>query len=110
VKPSKETSADIGIGMLVLLIARSLAEVFRLEHMSHGQVTLRETKPFVLGALIAVIALGASLIARRVGSPSTSTATCAATIGALFVYRLRVIDPVLRSSPALGFSESSSVE
>ena len=109
-KPSCETRADIGIGMLVLLIARSLAEVFRLRHVSRGQVTLRETQPFVLGALIAVVALGASLAARRAGSPSVSTATCAATIAALFVYRLRVIDPVLRSSPALGFPESASAE
>ncbi|MEX2376318.1 MAG: hypothetical protein WD942_12165 [Dehalococcoidia bacterium] len=97
----RERQADIGIGLLVLLIARSLAEVFRLEHVAHGRLTLTEVRPFVVGALVATIALGGSLVARGVGRYRLGTSIVGGTIASLVIYRVRVIDPILRSSPAL---------
>jgi hypothetical protein len=93
--------ADIGVALLLLLIVRSLAEVFRLEHVSHGRVTMTETRPFVLGVLVAAIALGGSLVARGVRRTRLATGIVGVTIAMLFVYRVRVIDPLLTQSPAL---------
>jgi hypothetical protein len=89
--PSAERSAQAGIILLFIVIVRSLAEYFRLEH-AYGYALPRQIlNEYVGGALIAVVATAICVMfyfARRYRSV---VALVVVTIVALLVYKLRYI-------------------
>jgi len=84
----RKLQANVEIGLLLLLITRSLAEVFRLEHITQGRVTLTEARPLVVGALVATIALGWAFITRSLRRHRLASGMVDGTIAVLFHYRV----------------------
>lgn len=80
--------AQVGIGILVLVIIRSLAEFFRLGYVHGSALTLAHVTPYVGGALFASVALAAALICTLAGLYRSSTGIAAATVLALLVYKV----------------------
>lgn len=60
-KPTHEQWARIGIGVQFLALVRTLAEVFRLEHVSGGRVPMETVLVYVEGGLIAAVLCGAAV-------------------------------------------------
>src|SRR5215831_9480077 len=86
-RPSELTSARISIGLLLLVIIRSLSEYFRLEYLRGDTVTLGQVTPYVAGALFAAIALALAVVAYFAGLFRVSIAVAAATLVLLFIYK-----------------------
>jgi len=103
----REHQAAVGIGLLLLLITRSLAEVFRLEHINQGRITMTEVRPFVGGALVATIALGGVLITCGLHRQRFASGIGGGTIAVLFAYRVWFINPLLKASPAFATDDQS---
>ena len=89
--PSAERSAQGAILLLFVVIVRSLAEYFRLEHAYGYAVPRQLLSEYVGGALIAVVATAICVLfyfARRYRSVVVIVAI---TIVALLVYKVRYI-------------------
>ncbi|ABF39063.1 hypothetical protein Acid345_0058 [Candidatus Koribacter versatilis Ellin345] len=89
--PTPERSAQAGIILLFVVIIRSLAEYFRLEHAYGYAIPRQILSEYVGGALIAVVATGICVMfffARRYRSVVVLVVV---TIVALLVYKVRYI-------------------
>ena len=89
--PSAERSAQAGIVLLFIVIIRSLAEYFRLEHAYGYALPRFILSEYVGGALIAVVATAICVLfyfARRFRSVVVLVVV---TIVALLVYKVRYI-------------------
>lgn len=60
-KPTREQWARIGIGVQFLALVRTLAEVFRLEHVTGGRVPVETVLVYVEGGLIAAVLCGVAV-------------------------------------------------
>jgi hypothetical protein len=83
--------ARIGAGILLLIVIRSLGEVFRLEFIRGEALTIGVIRPFVVGALAAALALGLALLASLADRPRLSMAITLLTTFALFIYKVFTI-------------------
>ena len=61
-QPSNMRLAQIAIGVLLLVIVRSLGEYFRLQYLHGDALVVDQVTPFVAGALFAAVALAATMI------------------------------------------------
>jgi hypothetical protein len=80
--------AQVGIGTLVLIVIRALAEYFRLRYVHGEALTVAQVTPYVGGALFASVALAAVLVCALAGLYRSSTAIAAAAVLALLVYKV----------------------
>jgi hypothetical protein len=80
--------ARIGAGILLLIVIRALAEVFRLEYVAGDALTLAQARPFIVGALGAAVALAAALIAILADRPRLALAVAICTILLLLVSKV----------------------
>ena len=87
-RPSLQRIAEISIVILLVIIARSLGEVFRLRYMHGAALTIPMLMPFVTGALFATVAAIIVSISYFVGRYKLATALALATIAGLFVYKV----------------------
>ncbi len=55
-RPSELRLAQASVSVLLLVVVRSLSEVFRLQYL-HGEALVIEVTPYVAGALFAAVAL-----------------------------------------------------
>jgi hypothetical protein len=83
--------ARIGAGILLLIVIRSLGEVFRLEFVRGEALTIEVIRPFIVGAFAAALALGLTLLASLANRPRLSMAVTLLTIAALFIYKVFAI-------------------
>ena len=90
-RPSELRIAQISIGVLLLVIVRSLGEYFRLQHLHGNALVIGQVTPFVAGALFAAIALALTLTCYFAGLYRVSVAITAATLVLLFVYKVAVV-------------------
>jgi hypothetical protein len=90
-RPSAQRLAQVSIGVLLLVIVRSLGEYFRLQYLYGDALAIGQVTPYVAGALFAAVALALTVICYFGGFYRVSFATAAATIILLFVYKVTVM-------------------
>jgi hypothetical protein len=86
-RPSELRLAQVSISVLLLVIVRSLSEVFRLQYL-HGEALVT---PYIAGALFAAVALPLTVICYFASLYRTSMAITATTLILLFVYKVVVV-------------------
>jgi hypothetical protein len=80
--------AKAGAGVLLLIVIRTLGEVFRLEYASGDALTLAQVRPFIVGALAAAVALAIALIAIQLARPRLAFAVAISAVLLLFMYKV----------------------
>jgi hypothetical protein len=83
--------AQIGIGVLLLVIIRALGEFFRLKYLQGEALVIEQVAPFIAGALFATIALALTIICTFANLYRTSMAVTVAALILLFVYKVAVM-------------------
>ena len=83
--------SQIGIGVLLLIVVRCLAEVFRLQYVHGANLPIAEVLPYVGSALATAIALTAALIGQACGYYRAVGAGTVATALALLAYKIAFI-------------------
>jgi hypothetical protein len=84
-----ERLSQIGIGVLLLIVIRTLGEVLRLSYVD--ALTLAQLRPFVGAALFAAIVLAAALICHAWGRYRIVVGGAIATVVLLLAYKIVVI-------------------
>ena len=90
-RPSPSLLANIGVGVLLLIIIRSLSEIFRLEYVRGDALTTAEIRPFVAGALGAVVALAAALLANWTERQRLSATIALCAVILLLIYKVSAL-------------------
>ncbi len=90
-RASEQRLAQICIGILLLVIVRSLSEFFRLQYLHGETLVIGQVTPYVAGALFAAIALALTVIAYFANLHRTSIAITVATVVLLLIYRIAVV-------------------
>jgi hypothetical protein len=90
-RPSESTIAQVCIGVLLLVIIRSLGEFFRLQYLHGDALVVGQVAPYVAGALFAAVALALAGACYLGALYRTSIAIAVATVVSLFVYKLTVV-------------------
>ena len=90
-RPSAPRLAQICIGVLLLVIIRSLGEFFRLQYLHGETLVVQQVAPYVAGALFAAIALAFTVMAYFASLHRTSIAITVATVVLLLVYRIATV-------------------
>lgn len=83
--------AKLGAAILLLIVIRSLGEVFRLEYVRGDALAIAEIHPFVVGALVAAMALAIALLTIWAERPRVSMAVTLLTIPSLIIYKVLAI-------------------
>lgn len=91
IRPSQPTIARICVGVLLLVIVRSLGEYFRLQYLHGDALAVVQVTPYVAGALFAATALALTLSAHFAGFHRVSIAITAATVVLLLIYKVAVV-------------------
>jgi hypothetical protein len=90
-RPSEWRLAQISIGVLLLVIVRSLSEVFRLQYLHGEALVMGKVTPYVVGALFAAVALALAVICYFAGLYRASIAVTATTLILQFIYKVVVV-------------------
>ena len=90
-RPSPLRLAQLAIGVLLLVIVRSLSEFFRLQYLHGEALAVVQVAPYVAGALFAAVALALTLICYFAGRYRASIAITVTTVTLLFVYKVAVV-------------------
>jgi len=83
--------SQIAIGVLLLIIVRSLGEVFRLQYVEGDALTVAQTTPYVGSALFTTLVLGAALIGHAWAYYRLVLGGVIATVVLLLIYKIAVI-------------------
>jgi hypothetical protein len=83
--------AQVGQGILLLIIIRSLAEFFRLQYLHGHSLTIAQVSPFIAGALVAALALAVAAACHAAAFHRVSIATTVATVVGLLVYKIAAV-------------------
>jgi hypothetical protein len=86
---SEQKLAQISIGVLLLVIVRSLGEYFRLQYAHGDTLVVGQVTPYVAGALFAAIAL--TIACYFTNLYRVSIVIAAATLVLLFVYKVAIV-------------------
>ena len=90
-QPSELRLAQVSIGVLLLVVVRSLSEFFRL-HYVHGEaLAIGQVAPYIAGALFAAVALAMTIICYFASLYRTSMAITVTSLILLFVYKVVVV-------------------
>lgn len=90
-RPSDLRLAQISIGVLLLVIVRSLGEFFRLHYLHGDALVIGQVSPYVAGALFAAVALALTVTCYFTSLYRVSIAITAATLVLLSVYKVAVV-------------------
>jgi hypothetical protein len=88
---SERRLAQISIGVLLLVIVRSLGEYFRLQYVHGDTLVVGQVTPYVAGALFAAIALALTITCYFANRYRVSIVIAAATLILLFVYKVAIM-------------------
>jgi hypothetical protein len=91
-RPLVPRVAQVCIGVLLLVIVRSLGEYFRLQYLHGDALVIGQVTPYVAGALFAAVALAFTVGCYFAGLFRTSIAITTATVILLFAYKVAVMD------------------
>jgi hypothetical protein len=90
-RPSELRLAQVCIGVLLLVIIRSLGEFFRLQYMHGEALVIEQVAPYVAGALFATIALALTVICYFANLYRISMAITGTTLILLLVYKVAIV-------------------
>jgi hypothetical protein len=90
-RPTTLRLAQVSIGVLLLVIVRSLGEYFRLQYPHGDALVIGQVTPYVAGALFAAVALALAVLCYFTSLFQTSIAIAAATVILLFAYKVAVV-------------------
>jgi len=90
-RPSLQRLSQIAMGVLLLIVIRSLAEVFRLQYVHGDALTIAQVTPFVGSALFTSIVLAAALVCHAWGRYRIVIGVVIATVLLLLVYKIAII-------------------
>jgi hypothetical protein len=90
-EPLELRLAQVSISVLLLVIVRSLSEVFRLQYQLGKALLIAQVTPYVAGALFAAVALALTVISYFASLYRTSVAINAITLILLFIYKAAVV-------------------
>lgn len=88
---TRERWAQLGITVQFLIVARTLAEIFRLEHVHGASFTTAAALPYVGGALIATCFCWVGVMLYFFRRYALSAWIALATVVALLAYKIGVI-------------------
>jgi hypothetical protein len=74
--------------LLLVIVIRTLGEVFRLEYLRGGALAYGDVRPFIISALAAALSLTAVLLAIWAARPGVAVTLACITVAGLFVYRV----------------------
>ncbi len=80
--------SQIGIGVLLLIVVRSLGEFFRLKYVNGDALTIAQVEPYVGGALFTAIVLATALVCHASRRYRTVIGIVIATVLLLLVYKI----------------------
>ena len=80
--------AQVGIGILILIVLRCLAEVFRLQYVHGASLQIADILPYVGSALATALVLAAALIGQMFGYHRAVIGGVSATVLGLFIYKI----------------------
>jgi hypothetical protein len=83
--------AQVGIGILLLVVIRSLAEYFRLRYVHGDALTIAQVTPYVAGALFAAVALALTVACYLAARHRASIGIAIATVVSLLIYKVAVV-------------------
>jgi hypothetical protein len=83
--------SQISVGVLLLIVIRSLGEVFRLRYLYGDALTIAKVEPYVASALFVTIVLTAALVCHALARYRIVIAAAIATVLLLLVYKIAVI-------------------
>jgi hypothetical protein len=86
-----ERLSQIGIGVLLLIIIRTLGEVLRLSYVNGDALTAQKLTPYVGSALFTAIVLAAALICHSWGRYRIVIGGAIATVLLLLIYKIVII-------------------
>ena len=90
-RPSEPRLAQVCIGVLLLVIVRSLSELFRLQYVHGDALLIGQVTPYVAGALFASVALALTVVCTFASLYRASMAIAATTLILLFVYKVAIM-------------------
>jgi len=90
-RPSDLRLAQFCIGVLLLVILRSLSEVFRLYYLHGDALGIGQVTAFVAGALFAAVALAATILCYFASLYRVAMTITATSLLLLFVYKVVVL-------------------
>jgi hypothetical protein len=83
--------AQVGIGILLLVVIRSLAEYLRLRYVHGDALTIAQVTPYVAGALFAAVALALTVACYLAALHRASIGIAIATVVSLLIYKVAVV-------------------
>jgi hypothetical protein len=90
-RPSKLRLAQVSIGVLLLVIIRSLSEVLRLHYLHGEALVVGQVTPYVVGALLATVALALTVVCFFASLYRAATAIAATTLILMLIYKVAVV-------------------
>jgi len=90
-RPSSVRLAQVSIVVLLLVIIRSLSEVFRIQYLNGPAIVIEKVTPFIAGALFAVVALALAIICYFANLYRIVMVITTGTLVVLFVYKVVVV-------------------
>jgi hypothetical protein len=90
-RPPLQRLSQVGLAVLLLIVIRSLAEVFRLQYVQGDALTIPQVTPYVGSALFTAIVLAAALGCHAWGRYRIVIGIAIVTVLALLVYKIAVI-------------------
>jgi hypothetical protein len=88
---SQQRLSQISVAVLLLIIVRSLGEVFRLQYVEGGALTAAQVTPYVGSALFTALILGAALVCHAGRLYRVVIGIVLATVALLLVYKIAVL-------------------
>ena len=83
--------SQIGVGVLLLIVIRSLGEFFRLQYVHGDALTIAQAEPYVGSALFTAIVLAVALACHAWGRYRTVIGIVIATVVLLLAYKIAVV-------------------
>ena len=83
--------SQIGVGVLLLIVIRTLGEVFRLRYLQGDALTLAQVEPYVGSALFTAIVLAGALVSHLSGRYRIAIGAAIATVLLLFIYKVSFV-------------------
>ena len=90
---SAQRIAQIAIGILLLILVRSLAEFFRLKHFYGESDALARFEPFIGGCLIAAVCIGIAFALYVAARYKSAIVVCVVTVIGLLIYKISIVVP-----------------
>jgi multisubunit Na+/H+ antiporter MnhC subunit len=80
--------SQIGVGVLLLIVIRSLGEFFRLQYVHGDALTMAQVEPYVGSALLTAIVLAVALACHAWGRYRIVIGVAIATVLLLLAYKI----------------------